>query len=313
MLTSLKWPQAFLKCLKAFLYKPSRFTYHQFRTFIFWKLSTFFANKSLASENESIKSIANEIFTGEPYIKLDAFWFKDMPLAKDRYMFVCEYFEIVPDDYYFPKYNIYNPASKGFFTEKNGSILSWSRGGSYEEGQVQILPGDIVLDVGANIGIFSLLAIKKGAIVHAFEPQEDIFNILNDNIKKNNVQSSISTYQKAVSAENTTVTLYEMPNNHLGASLVMEHGNNGKLVESVTLDGWYAESGLSRIDFIKADIEGAERLMLDGAVKILKEFKPKLAICTYHFASDPEILADKIMSANPDYKVFQGKTKLYAW
>ena len=69
---------------------------------------------------------------------------------------------------------------------------------------------------------------------------------------------------------------------------------------------------LTRIDFIKADIEGAERNLLRGAQEILKTFAPKLALCAYHLPDDPKVLRDLILRANPDYVVTERFKKLYA-
>jgi hypothetical protein len=78
------------------------------------------------------------------------------------------------------------------------------------------------------------------------------------------------------------------------------------------LDSFVEERGLARIDFIKADIEGAERDMLKGATRVLRDFAPKLAICTYHLADDPVVLEAIIKSANPGYKVVHLRHKLFA-
>jgi hypothetical protein len=61
-----------------------------------------------------------------------------------------------------------------------------------------------------------------------------------------------------------------------------------------------------------ADIEGAERDMLKGAWGVLKEFAPKLALCTYHLPDDPETLEFLIKDANPNYNVVHISKKLFA-
>jgi FkbM family methyltransferase len=66
-------------------------------------------------------------------------------------------------------------------------------------------------------------------------------------------------------------------------------------IKITTLDKFACEQNRKRLDFIKADIEGAERDMLAGAKNVLKEFAPKLAICTYHLPDDPEVLMDFLL------------------
>ncbi|MDR2691539.1 MAG: FkbM family methyltransferase, partial [Dysgonamonadaceae bacterium] len=79
-----------------------------------------------------------------------------------------------------------------------------------------------------------------------------------------------------------------------------------------TLDRFAEERKLTRVDFIKADIEGAERDMLRGAANVLKTFAPKLAICTYHLGDDPAVLEKIIKETNPDYTVVHLRHKLFA-
>jgi hypothetical protein len=100
-----------------------------------------------------------------------------------------------------------------------------------------------------------------------------------------------------------------------GRDSIIFNGDGGDSTEKIkitTLDQFVEEQGISKIDFIKADIEGAERDMLKGAQKVLKRFAPKLAICTYHLRDDPFILGKIITDANPDYRIVFLKKKLYA-
>jgi hypothetical protein len=66
------------------------------------------------------------------------------------------------------------------------------------------------------------------------------------------------------------------------------------------------------VDFIKADMEGAERDMLKGATNVLKTFALKPAICTCHLPDDSEVLENIIKEANPAYTVVHLRHKLFA-
>lgn len=287
------------------------FAWHQYIYFLLTKVSKKLSYKANSSLEKAVASLS-ERFAKTPYFTLDCFKFLPIASPADRYMFLYEYFEIVTDNAYFAHYNIYTKNSKSNFAPSHGVFTRFSDGGPYEIEQVQVLPGDIVIDAGANMGIFSLLAAKKGGIVHAFEPQEAMFDILQSNIRLNAI-STITSHKCALGNINGDVALYEMPNNHLGASIAIARSDVAQTIPCMTLDTWFAQSGLERIDFIKADIEGAERLLLDGAEHVLRTYKPKLALCTYHLPDDPYILSEKILKANPDYTIVQGKTKLYAW
>jgi hypothetical protein len=52
--------------------------------------------------------------------------------------------------------------------------------------------------------------------------------------------------------------------------------------------------------------------MLRGAKRILKEFAPKLSICTYHLPDDPQVLRELILEANPRYHIVEKFSKMYA-
>lgn len=87
---------------------------------------------------------------------------------------------------------------------------------------------------------------------------------------------------------------------------------NKQPVKITTLDKFIQDKKIDKVDFIKADIEGYERNMLLGAKETLRKFGPKLAICTYHYPNDPEVLKDIILTSNSKYIIIQKKHKLYA-
>ena len=75
-------------------------------------------------------------------------------------------------------------------------------------------------------------------------------------------------------------------------------------MRAVTLDEVVHELKLDRVDFIKMDIEGAERHALAGARKLLAAHKPRLAICIYHAPDDAEAVPRAVFAANNSYETF---------
>ena len=184
--------------------------------------------------------------------------------------------------------------------------------GPYLYKNVQINKGDIVIDAGANIGLFSALASSLGAIVYAFEPVKSTREKYL--AKTAQLNPNINVIPLALSNENKEFSI--KGNDIGGATIVPERYMNGdinEMVQGITLDDWVKQNNISKVDFIKADIEGAERLMLEGSQWVLKNYAPKLAICTYHLPDDKEVLTKLILQANPNYKIEYAWEKLYAW
>jgi len=192
--------------------------------------------------------------------------------------------------------------------------------GPYEYGSVYLEPGDFVIDAGACIGDFSVLAAFKGAIPYAFEPSSFIRECyLQKNLEYSNNPIIIAPF--ALSNKRKTFEFTSVIEDSIGASAISKSSDiklkdrNVKIetIQAIDLDSYVNENSLPRVDFIKADIEGAEREMLQGAQGVLKEFAPKLSLCTYHLPHDPEVMRDLILQANPNY-IFEQKTaKLYAY
>lgn len=190
--------------------------------------------------------------------------------------------------------------------------------GPYEYDQVQLRADDVVLDCGANIGIFSAYAAAQNCCVYAFEPTPATIPILEKN--KELYPDNINIVPKAVSDENGTIPFYcyndaNSINSIFDTDLYYSHYKLTQKVDvpAVTLDKFIEENNIKRVDFIKSDIEGAERQMLEGARNVLKNYAPKLSICTYHLPDDKEVLEHLILEANPSYKIIHKWKKLYAY
>lgn len=177
---------------------------------------------------------------------------------------------------------------------------------------VTIAPGDVVLDLGAWIGDFSAYAAFLGAQVYAFEGARLQLKYLRQTAVMN-APDKIKIVEKCASNQCATGLLRTETSSAGGNVLDASRDQRAReKVELITLDAFVAENHLEKVNFIKADIEGHERHMLEGAQETLREFAPKLSICTYHYPEDPEVLEELILRANPAYKVVQLRNKLYA-
>lgn len=187
--------------------------------------------------------------------------------------------------------------------------------GTYEKGEVRVQRGDIVIDAGANYGFFTAFACKRGGTVHAFEPIKSTSDLLRENIVINGIEDNVKIVEKALGAKSQQIEMILCDENLAASTSVQDMNVSGKkvVVDSISLDEYASSYGLSRVDFIKADIEGAERDLLLGAKAILRKYKPKLAICTYHLPDDKEVLSKLILEANPEYKICYSSRKLFAW
>ncbi|MDR0305565.1 MAG: FkbM family methyltransferase [Chitinispirillales bacterium] len=186
-------------------------------------------------------------------------------------------------------------------------------GGSYgyKDGNfdVSVKKGDIVIDAGAWIGDFSAYASTKGAISYAFEPTSSIYELLQKTAELN---SNIYSLKQGLSNVSGEASLSIHNGWGVANSIVINRSDNAETISITTLDEFVKENNISKVDFIKADIEGAERDMLKGAAWVLKNYAPKLAICTYHLPDDPQVLESIILEANPDYKIVHLRDKLFA-
>lgn len=188
--------------------------------------------------------------------------------------------------------------------------------GVYEpNSRVRLAEGDIVVDCGANMGFFSAVASAKGCTSYAFEPMRYTL----DNYLKPNAALNPGMIPVPYALSDAPGTLeFILDDNNIGASRELgadskqERSGRGEKVEAIALDDFVNENNIPRVDFIKADIEGAERKMLAGARNVLKDFAPKLAICTYHLPDDPEVIRELILGAQPKYTLFNTTGKIFA-
>lgn len=145
---------------------------------------------------------------------------------------------------------------------------------------------DVVIELGANRGfytsLFSNIVGKKG-LVYGFEAVPSTYQILRKNVSTFSNFKNYKLINKAVADENSSRKIY-LPNDDDGQASLQkqEFGSwKGGLVSSldckvVRLDDYFAQQQISKIDFVKCDIEGAELLALKGMKQLLAKYKPIL-------------------------------------
>jgi FkbM family methyltransferase len=181
-------------------------------------------------------------------------------------------------------------------------LLAEQEADIYGDQSIGVRPGDIVLDCGAHIGVYTRKALGLGAkLVVAIEIAPVNIELLRRNFAAEIDSGKVIVYPKGVWDKDDTLVVHYIKNT-AGDSVVFKGRADGPPVPLTTIDKIVAELGLARVDFIKADIEGAERNALTGAAKTLERFKPRMAIAGYHLKDDLIVLPAIALIAQPTYK-----------
>lgn len=146
----------------------------------------------------------------------------------------------------------------------------------------QIQPDDVIVDIGANIGCFSLLASNRAKFgkVYSYEPGTENFLYLKRNLKLNNIANCFA-YQNCISSTSGKKKLFLEPGGN--NSLYQNKKNDFSIeVEGMTLQDIIFQNNIEKIDFLKMDIEGGEyEVLFNTPVEILKKIK-RIALEYHH-------------------------------
>jgi FkbM family methyltransferase len=151
----------------------------------------------------------------------------------------------------------------------------------YEEGEVRINEGDIVFDIGANIGVFSLYAAnKKASQVFSFEPDDKNYSYLSQNVSKNSLENIVKPFNfgLANSSGKRYLQIAEIPGGHQMLRDDENFSQKDKIIVTKTFSDFIEENKITRINFVKMDCEGAEGEILDSLNKMHFETIDKFAI-----------------------------------
>ena len=152
-----------------------------------------------------------------------------------------------------------------------------------------IKPDSVVLDVGANVGFWSIPMarhLKGKGCLHAFEPVPGNVRRLRENVRRNSLENTVHLHEVGLSDQNRALQISLRGDFGSGS----ETGNAAIVIDSDDLqfrcadihvrrlDDVVNSIGVDRIDFIKADIEGHEDKFLAGAANVICRFRPILYV-----------------------------------
>lgn len=170
--------------------------------------------------------------------------------------------------------------------------------------QVHVQPGDVVIDCGAHIGGFTRIALDAGAsLVIAIEPETANILAFRKNFASELKSGKVQLLEKGVWDTDGHIHLHISSVGDSHSAMVPQAGGKDEIMKVLKLDTIVANLKLSRVDFIKMDIEGSERNALAGALQTLKKWKPRMAISSYHIKGDPAAISAFIWSARADYLI----------
>ena len=172
---------------------------------------------------------------------------------------------------------------------------------------VQVELGDVVIDAGGCWGDTALyFAHKTGdsGKVYSFEFIPNNIKLFNHNKYLNpNLENQIKLVTHPISDNSDDMIYYK--DNGPGSKIAMNpfEGQTGSTT-TLSIDDFVIRNNITKIDYIKMDIEGAESAALRGAINTITKFRPKLAIAIYHSMEDFVSIPAWILDLNLNYEIF---------
>lgn len=183
----------------------------------------------------------------------------------------------------------------------------------------EIKPGMTVLDIGANVGIYTLTAsalVGDKGKVFAFEPDKLNFKMLEDAVLKHSCKNTFLE-NIALSNKKGSTKLYideVNPGNHSFGQKNLYKGKKAVTIQTIKLDDYLAKNGVKKVDFIKIDVQGAESLVFAGASKLLKQKNIKILMEYWpagikNVGQSPEKFLEMFAKAGFKFKVLDKEKK----
>ena len=187
-------------------------------------------------------------------------------------------YKVITEKYYNENY-MYSCKLGGIDFKFYDSIFSgtlelvFSEMGSYNFDSINFKDGDVVIDIGGNVGMVSLYLAKKYPFlkIYAFEPVKQNYENFLKNIELNNINKDIiKVFNLAITKDRRDVILTSPFNNSGGSNIYDYHIcskilNNSSIGKSITFDDIFTNNNISKCKLLKIDCEGAEYEILYSA------------------------------------------------
>ena len=187
-----------------------------------------------------------------------------------------------------------------------GFLLAEQETEIYGDAVHGVKPGDVVLDCGADIGVFTRTALSRGArLVVAIEPAPSSIEALRRTFQREIAEGRVIVYPKGVWDRVDTLDLEVSNGGTMSGSSLVTHDElrPGKIkVPLTTIDLLVEDLKLPAVNFIKMDIEGAEKWALRGAAQTIKKFHPRMALSTEHLPDDAYAIPRTVKAITPNYE-----------
>ena len=225
---------------------------------------------------------------------------KATSVFKNWYLYPLVYFKITRRDYViFETYSGLKIKLRTRSTDLMALTNVWLVE-EYSGSNFRINANDVIIDIGAHVGLFTLYASQycKNGTIFCFEPVDENYDILVDNITQNNLKN-VKPFKSAVSKSESTITIYRKKD-EAGHSM-FSFTSHALKVDSISLKKIIDENSVNQCNLIKIDCEGAEYEIIES---LPLEYFKKISklIIEYHFAdSKPKLVNDlktKLMTAS---------------
>lgn len=268
------------------------------------KEDTFETLLAIGKSEENIQNIKYFTFSdkGHVYNTCYGFYFPwDKLFFQKNHNLLEQTFNWMEDEY---SKCVFNAYLKCHYEGDNSDLTRLATYPQYFSDVVSLKNNPTFIDCGAFTGdtieVFIGLTKNNYAEIFAFEPNKGNFELL----------------QQKVAALNHNIYVYNKGVSNLNKEACMRGERNiGSVIDIVDADDACSKISLTSIDSIdinitgndillKADIEGSELLMLEGAQNFIKKYKPQLAVCVYHKSEDLVTIPQYIKQLNSNYKLY---------